>query len=128
MLPPLLLDTDVIIDYLRGQVNAVNYIESLTNPLLISVVTVAKLYAAVREGEERKSLETFFSAFEVVLVSEEIAVKGGLYRCDYGKSFKVGLADALIAATAEVRGATLITMNIKHLPMLASAQSPYTKA
>ncbi|MGB2682324.1 MAG: type II toxin-antitoxin system VapC family toxin [Candidatus Competibacter sp.] len=123
----LLIDTDVIIDYLRGQVNAVDYIERLTNPLLISVITVAELYSGVREGEERTALETFLSAFELVTVSEEIAVKGGLHRRDYGKSHKIGLADALIAATAEIRGATLITLNTKHFPMLASVKAPYAK-
>lgn len=129
MLTPelLLLDTDVIIDYLRGQVDAVAYIESLTNPLLISVVTVAELYSGVRESEERSALEVFIWAFELVPVSEEIAVKGGLYRRDYSKSHKVGLADALIAATAEIRGATLVTLNTKHFPMLTSAKAPYAK-
>lgn len=40
----LLIDTDVLIDYLRAQ--AVSYIESLTNPLLMSAITAAELYAA----------------------------------------------------------------------------------
>lgn len=124
----LLLDTDVIIDYLRGQVDAVAYIESLTNPLLISAITVAELYGGVREGEERKALAIFVSAFELVPVSEEIAIQGGLYRRDYSKSHHVGLADALIAATAEIRGATLVTLNVKHFPMLTSAKAPYTKS
>ena len=123
----LLIDTDVIIDYLREQVDAVAYIESLTNPLLISGVTVAELYSGVREGEERTALETFISAFEVVPVSEQIAVKGGLYRRDYSKTHKVGLADALIAATADIRGATLVTLNTKHFPMLAPVKAPYIK-
>ncbi len=124
----LLLDTDVIIDYLREQADAVTYIESLTNPLLISVVTVAELYAGVREGDERRALETFLSAFELVPVSSEIAVTSGLYRRDWGKSHKVGLADALIAATAEARGAKLITLNVKHFPMFAALAPPYVKA
>lgn len=123
----LLIDTDVIIDYLREHVDAVAYLESLTNPLLLSVVTVAELYSGVREGEERKALEAFISAFEVVSVSEEIAVTGGLNRRDYSKSHKVGLADALIAATAKIRGATLVTLNTKHFPMLASVKAPYIK-
>lgn len=123
----LLIDTDVIIDYLRGQADAVAYIEGLTNPLLISAITVAELYGGVREGAERTALEVFVSAFELVPVSEQISVRGGLYRRDYGRSHNVGLADALIAATAEVRGATLVTLNKKHFPMLASVSVPYVK-
>ena len=53
----LLIDTDVLIDYLRGQVQAVDYLESLTAEALISAVTVAELYAGIREGKERKALD-----------------------------------------------------------------------
>ena len=124
---PLLLDTDIIIDYLRGRPEAITYIESLTEPLLVSTITIAELYSGVREGDERVALQAFVSAFEAVDVSPVIAVQGGLFRRDWGKSHKVGLADALIAATAEVRGATLITLNIKHFPMLPTARAPYIK-
>lgn len=122
-----MIDTDVLIDYLREQADAVSYIEGLANPLLISVITVAELYSGVREGEERKALDSFISAFELVPVTEAIAVKGGLYRRDYRKSHNVGLADAIIAASAEAKGATVITLNDKHFPMLASVHVPYTK-
>lgn len=83
---PLLIDTDVIIDYLRDTPEAVSYLESLTEPLLISAVTVAELYAGVRDGAERAALDSFIQAFDIVVVDEEIAVKGGLYRRDYSKS------------------------------------------
>jgi predicted nucleic acid-binding protein len=60
-------------------------------------------------------------------VDAAIAVRGGLFRRDYAKSHGVGIADALIAATAEVAGATLVTLNRKHFPMLASVVVPYQK-
>lgn len=44
MSKPLLIDTDVLIDYLREQPEAVTYIEGLTEPLLMSAITVAELY------------------------------------------------------------------------------------
>lgn len=122
-----MIDTDVIIDYLRGKSDAVAYIEGLANPLLISVITVAELYSGVREGDERKALGSFVSAFELVAVTNDMAVKGGLFCRDYRKSHNVGLADAIIAATAEAKGATLVTLNDKHFPMLASVHVPYIK-
>jgi len=109
---PLLIDTDVLIDYLRGRPEAVSYLESLAETLLISAVTIAELYAGVRDGTERNALDSFIQVFEIVAVDEEIAVKGGLYRRDYSKSHNTGLADALIAATAEIRNAELV-MRIK---------------
>ncbi|MBA2734236.1 MAG: type II toxin-antitoxin system VapC family toxin [Acidobacteria bacterium] len=128
MAKQLLIDTDVLIDYLRGQAEAVGYLEGLTEPPLISAVTVAELYAGVREGEEREALEYFIAAFEIVSVGETIAGIGGLNRRDYGKSHGVGLADAIIAATAEVKEADLVTLNKKHFPMLVSIIVPYQKA
>jgi predicted nucleic acid-binding protein len=127
MADQLLLDTDVLIDYLRGQEAAIEYLETLFEPLLISVVTVAELYAGVRDGAEMTALEDFIKAFEIVRLDEDIAIKGGLYRRDYRKSHDTGLADALIAATAEIRGAALVTLNKKHFPMLADVIVPYQK-
>jgi predicted nucleic acid-binding protein len=124
----LLIDTDVLIDYLRGRAEAVSYLESLTEKLLISAITVAELYAGVREGEEREALDYFTMAFEIVSIDQPIACIGGLNRRDYGKSHGVGLADAIIAATAEVKKADLITLNKRHFPMLTNVIVPYQKA
>jgi predicted nucleic acid-binding protein len=124
---PMLVDTDVIIDYLRGQVDALAFLENLTEPLLISVITVAELYAGVREGPEREALDTLISVFERVDVDPEIAVASGLFRREFGKTHNVGLADALIAATAQSRHATLVTLNRKHFSMLADINVPYQK-
>jgi predicted nucleic acid-binding protein len=111
----LLIDTDVLIDYLRGKAEAVSYLEGLTESLLVSVIKVAELYAGVREGDERTKLDEFIRAFEIVPVDREVAMRGGLYRRDYMKSHNVGLADALIAATVEFRQAALVTLNSKHV-------------
>ena len=124
----LLIDTDVLIDYLRGQAEAVSYLESLTEPLLISAITVAELFAGVREGTERVALEQFVSAFNVIPIDDAIAVNGGLIRRDYRKSHGVGLADAIIASTAEFTKADLVTLNKKHFPMLSSVVTPYHKS
>jgi predicted nucleic acid-binding protein len=127
MAAPRLIDTDVLIDYLRGRAEAVSYLEGLQESLLVSAVTVAELYAGVREGDERTALEEFLAAFEIVPVDQAIAVKGGLYRRDYGKSHATGLADALIAATADSRQATLVSLNAKHFPMSPNVLVPYRK-
>jgi predicted nucleic acid-binding protein len=48
-------------------------------------------------------------------------------RRDYGHSHGTGLADALIAATAEREGAMLVTLNTAHFPMLKRVTAPHTK-
>ena len=123
-----LIDPDVLIDYLRDYPDAVSYMEAQQERLLISVVTVAELYAGVREGEERVRLERFLRAFDIIPLDLLLAVQGGLYRRDYRKSHNVGLADALIAATATQWQVSLVTLNRKHFPMLQDVIVPYHKA
>ena len=127
MAGPLLLDTDILIDYLRGQVKAVAFLKKTRRHLLVSALTVAELHVCVREGSERQVLDDFLGLMEVVAVTPEIARLGGLWRRDYGKSHGTGLIDALIAATAEISGCTLATLNEKHFPMLEGVLVPYRK-
>ncbi|MDW7712249.1 MAG: type II toxin-antitoxin system VapC family toxin [Deferrisomatales bacterium] len=128
MAAALLLDTDVLIDYLRGLPQAVGWLEDVDSPLLLSAVTVAELYAGVRDGEERTTLEAFLGAFETIPVNREIATQGGLYRRDFLRSHGTGLADALIAATAATAQARLVTLNETHFPMLTEILVPYRKS
>lgn len=122
---PLLLDTDILIDYLRDRPQAVAYIDNLNDALCISVITAAELYAGVREGAERAKLDTFILAFAIIPVDAEIAVRGGLLRRDFGKSHGTGLANALIAATVQVHQLRLVGLNRKHFPMLPDMIVPY---
>ena len=123
----LLIDSDVLIDYLRGREEAIRFLEQNNNFMCISVITVAELYAGVRDGKERAVLDNFIDYFNVLPINLDIARKGGLFRRDYFKSCGVGLADALIAATALSADATLVTLNRKHFPMVRNLMVPYKK-
>ena len=114
----LILDTDVLIDYLRGNDKAVRFLDNLQEQLCVSVITVAELYAGIRNKKEQRAIERFLSAFDAVPIDQGIAIKGGLFRKEYGPSHGVGLADALIAATAQSCQARLVTLNQRHFPML----------
>jgi hypothetical protein len=93
----------------------------------VSSIVVAELYAGVKGEREENVLRDFVSLFRVVDVDAEIARMAGLYKRDYGKSHGVGLGDAILAATAEVENAALITLNTKHYPMLKNLEPPYKK-
>lgn len=127
MADQVLLDTDVLIDYLRDYDAAVEYLESLSQPLLVSVITVAELYSGVREGQERNVLDQFMRAFDKIPIDDNIAMKAGLIRRQYGPSHGVGLADALVAATAEVNNAKVAMLNKNHFPMIKTVV-PYQKS
>ena len=79
-----LLDTDVLIEYLRGRPKAIEYLEGLSSDLYISVISIAELFAGVKGDEEERSLKQFLLAFAVLPVTEKVARLAGLYRRDYG--------------------------------------------
>ncbi len=123
----ILLDTDVLVDFLRGHRKAVAFVKAHSAQIILSSIVVAELYSGVKGDAEQAALEDFVSLFRVVPVSAEIAKTGGLYKRDYGKSHGVGLADAILAATAEAENAELKTLNTKHYPMLKGLRPAYMK-
>lgn len=125
----MLVDSDVLIDFLRGQPEARGFVLSLPRDVAISAITVAELHVAVREGKERVTLQGMLDSFRILPLDTEIARCGGLWRRDFGRSHGVGLNDALIAATAETHQLPLATLNLKRYPMLRSEQvfAPYLK-
>jgi len=127
MTRPILPDTDVLVDFLRGHPEAVAFVNACSDRIILSSIVVAELYAGVKGEAECMALEDFVSLFRVVPVSAEIAKAGGLYKRDYAKSHEVGLADALLAATAEAENAELKTLNIRHYPMLRDLRPAYDK-
>ena len=124
---PVLIDTDVMVDFLRGHPKAVVLIKEHSDRIVLSSVVVAELYAGVKGGEELKTLDDLVSLFRTVPVTLSVARTAGLHMRDYARSHGVGLADAIVAATVEAEDAELKTLNTKHYPMLHGLQPPYEK-
>ena len=123
----MLVDTDVLIDYLRGHPEAGSFLESRIDEVSISAVSVAELYQGVREGRERTLLARMVSALTVLPLTTDIAERAGLFRRDYRATTGCGLADCVIAATAARHGLELATLNGKHFRMLERVLTPYLK-
>ena len=123
----LLLDTDVLVEYLRGRKQAIRFLEASEAAFLISAVTVAELHAGVKGKGEAQALLRFLRAFEILAVDEEVARKAGEFRRTYGRSHGLGLADAMIAATADIHDARLTTFNTRHFPMFKRLRKPYRR-
>ena len=123
----MLIDTDILIDYLRGHPNAVSFMEQHIDNLVISTVSVAELYQGVRDGHERTKLSRMVSALTVLPLTEEIAETAGLFRRDFRDRTGCGLADCMIAATASEHHLDLATLNAKHFKMLKTVINPYEK-
>ncbi len=122
----ILVDTDVVVDFLRGYTKAISYVENHSAEIVLSSIVVAELYAGVRD-DERARLDDFVTLFPILPITSEIAKTGGLFKRGYHKSYGTGLADALMAATAVTEDAELKTLNTKHYPMLKGLKAPYIK-
>ena len=123
----LLIDTDVMIEYLRGSEKAMDFLEALERRPATSVICLTELLSGVRDNREQAAVKIFLQAFDILPVDAGIARLGGQYRRAYRKSHNTGLADALIAATATVHNLILATFNVKHFPMLET-HLPYSRA
>jgi predicted nucleic acid-binding protein len=124
----LLIDTDVIIEYLRGREQAIRYVESLEGELYVCAITIAELYSGVKGADEESVLERFLSAFEVIPLDQQLARLGGLCRRSHQPAHGTGLADAIVAMSAKSVGAVLVTFNKRHYPMIDDLEVPYSRS
>ncbi len=120
----ILVDTDILIDFLRGKPDAMAWLDNCSQPPLVSTVTVAELHAGLRDGEEG-AMEALLSALGRVTIDDRVARLAGRLRREYGPSHGTGLADAMIAASAVIAEARLVTRNARHYPMLERLVVPY---
>jgi hypothetical protein len=113
-----LLDSDVIIWWLRGTKPYDSMIEELLarESLFWSPVSVAEVFAGARRSEEAE-LEKLFLILETLPITREIGRHAGAYMRRFSRSHGVELADALVAASAFSHKLPLWTLNRRHYPM-----------
>jgi len=118
-MPSVLLDTNILIDHLRGKPASTRLLKLLNEKetrLLCSVVTRIELLAGIRAGEE-DSINSLLKIFHEVAVDTAIADSAGKYLNLYMKSHGLMPVDAILAATAKKNNVPVYTLNIKHFPM-----------
>ncbi len=119
----MLIDTDVLIWYLKGNEKAFHLIEN-TNNFYISVVTYMELVQGMRDKKELNNLRKGLHQWnaQVLYISEEISAKAMFYVEQHFLSHSMQLADALIGATAVVYGIPVLTGNDKHYKAITNIQ------
>lgn len=123
----ILVDTDVLIALLRGERNARDWLLTTrtAGPVLTSVVTVTELTGGMRTSE-RREVRDLLGALHPVPVTELIARRAGELMREFRRSHSgIGIADYLIAATAELQSARLATLNVRHFPMFPGLERPF---
>ena len=115
----MLVDTDVIIWYMNGNIKALNILEK-HNGFSISVITYMELVQGMRNKNELNLLRKALKSWETKInyVTEEISSRAMFYVEQHFLSHSMQLADALIGATAVSHGIPLITGNTKHYKII----------
>jgi len=112
-----LFDSNVIIDYLRGDERAVNLIEKTELPI-ISVVTVGEIYQGVLNTKELQRTKEVIKSFKVMYITESIS-KGAVKLVEnYHLTSGLYFLDAIIATISIENNYILLTSNIKHFQMI----------
>lgn len=123
-----LLDTTVAVDHLRGLPAAVDLLSDLLasgEDILASELVRFELLSGARD-DELERLDDFFSTLTWIAVDSDITRVAGLLARRYRKSHSgIDDVDYLIAATAVVLEAELLTTNVRHFPMLGDLRPPY---
>lgn len=121
------VDTSVAVDHLRGHEPATELLDGLLAaevPLVSSEVVRFELLAGARSTD--RALEAFCEVLEWVPVTEPVARAAAAFARDYRASHSgIDDADYLIAATAALLEAPLLTTNLRHFPMLDGLTAPY---
>lgn len=119
----LIVDTDVLIWYLRGNENAFKTIENLVS-FSISVVTYMELVQGMRNKKELNSLRQALNAWNatILYITEEISAKAMFAVEQHFLTHSMQLADALIGSTAVAHGLPLLTGNDKHYKIMKDVQ------
>ncbi|HTY30309.1 type II toxin-antitoxin system VapC family toxin [Mycobacterium sp.] len=123
----MLVDSDVLIAHLRGLGAARDWLLDARRegPLAISVVSIAEVAGGMR-SVERRHVWRLLSSFRAEPATELIARSAGDMMRRYRRSHSgIGLGDYLIAATADVKGLQLATLNVRHFPMFAHLRPPF---
>ena len=124
-----LVDTTILIDHLRGDSRALNLLSELFDEedrVWAATPTRTEIIAGVREGEQTAMAE-LFAILSWVDVDVAVADAAGEFARQYSRSHGgIGTTDYLIAAAAQTIGARLLTLNIRHYPMIEGLAAPYS--
>jgi hypothetical protein len=111
----LIVDTDVLIWYSRGNQQAIDVIHGLER-FSLSVVTYIEIIQGVRNKTELNAFKKALGILnaQIIQIDDLISTKAMFYVEQYALSHTMVLADALIGASSVIKQLPLITGNEKH--------------
>ena len=125
-----LFDSTVLIAHLRGVDRATALLReaAAAGDAACSVLSRVEIEGGMKSSE-RADVRRLFGGLRLVAVTDPIAVRAGellrRYRSSHGG---IDVVDYVIAATAELEGAELLTLNVKHFPMVKGLRPAFRPA
>jgi predicted nucleic acid-binding protein len=124
----ILVDSDVLITHLRGVQAARDWLSAARRndgPLAVSVISLTEGAGGMRSAE-RREVTRLLASLRAFPVNDRIAWRAAELMRAYRRSHSgIGLGDYLIAATAQVEGLDLATLNVRHFPMFENLTPPF---
>ncbi len=124
----ILVDSDVLIAHLRGMEAARDWLATSRRndgPLAISVISLTEVAGGMR-SPERREVTRLLASLHAFGVNDRIGWRAAELMRAYRRSHSgIGLGDYLIAATAQVEGLELATLNVRHFPMFKNLKPPF---
>ena len=124
----ILLDTDIMVDILRGYEPAKEWLKS-AQEIGIPGLVAMELLQGCKSTKEQRQLEKALSGYQLYWPDENDCNSALASFSAHHLSDNIGLLDALIAETAIGANAELATFNVKHYRVLKGLQSvqPYER-
>ncbi|RJQ28238.1 MAG: type II toxin-antitoxin system VapC family toxin [Peptococcaceae bacterium] len=116
---PILIDTDVIINHLRGQVQETAFLKRIMIEEefqgLYSAVTEVELFAAEKVNEAQvNDIKSILDNLKRIELTSAIAQMAGNFLGRFRKSHSLEMPDAIIGASVLICNASLATVNTRH--------------
>jgi predicted nucleic acid-binding protein len=123
------VDSDVLIDILRGFPPALGWLGSLTEPLAYSACVLCELIDGAANKTELSKAQALCSRFQRVWPDEVSAERALSWFLHNRLSSSLGWSDSLIASTAIMQNAELLTFNARHYSLIPGLRfrEPYRR-
>ncbi|MCX7760471.1 MAG: PIN domain-containing protein [Hydrogenothermaceae bacterium] len=125
-----LIDTDIIIDFLKGREDIVKLLNELLEKYncYISILTYYELLMGAYSKKQKDTIEELSNLINIINIDKKIVKIAAEFYRNYRK---IGITlpdiDCLIMATAKVKNLKIVTRNIKHYPEI-NLLSEYSKS
>ena len=125
-----LIDTDVVVDCLRGTAPSREWLQRASTEVLgLPGIVAMELLIGCRNRAEIQHLQKFLNTFSIVWPDASEFARAYELLAEHRLTSGMGIPDCLVAAMALVRKARVYTFNSKHFRVIpgVDAQEPYSR-